>query len=96
MVEQSDVDVAGLLAGDPAAVQDQLDGSGFGPQGELFDDFDRPDGLDATALYEQLTTPVDGGRILTSALVSVLVTDDGRVLVGAVPAEDLLAIAGLS
>ena len=96
VVEQSDVDVAGLLAGDPAAVQDQLDGSGFGPQGELFDDFDRPDGLDATALYEQLTTPVDGGRILTSALVSVLVTDDGRVLVGAVPAEDLLAIAGLS
>jgi len=95
VVERSDVDVEGLLAGDPAAVQDQLDNSGFGPEGELFDDFDRPDGLDATALYDQLTTPVDGGRILTSALVSVLVTDDGRVLVGAVPADDLLAIAGL-
>lgn len=45
-------------------------------------------GLDA------ITTPTDGGRVLTSALVSVLITDDGRVLAGAVPVDTLLDAAG--
>jgi outer membrane lipoprotein-sorting protein len=34
------------------------------------------------------------GRLLTSALVSALLTDDGRLLVGAVPPEMLYAAAG--
>ncbi len=95
VVERTDVDVAGLLAGDPAAVEGELDSAGFGPDNELVQEFDRPDGLDTEALYTELTTPVDGGRLLSSALLSVLVTDDGRVLVGSVPPDDLLAIAGL-
>jgi hypothetical protein len=37
---------------------------------------------------------VDGGRLLTSALLSVLVTDDGRVLAGSVPPEALEEAAG--
>ncbi len=37
---------------------------------------------------------VDGGSLLTTALVSVLVADDGRVLAGAVTPEVLLAEAG--
>ena len=49
--------------------------------------------LDTSALYDQLTQAVPEGRLLTSALLSVLVTDDGRVLVGAVPAETLQALA---
>ena len=49
--------------------------------------------LDTSALYGQLTTAVPEGRLLTSALLSVLVTNDGRVLVGAVPAETLQALA---
>ena len=49
--------------------------------------------LDAAALYQQLTTEVDGGRLLSSTLLSVLVTDDGRVLVGAVPAQTLRDLA---
>jgi hypothetical protein len=38
--------------------------------------------------------PVDGGSLLTTALVSVLIADDGRVLAGAVTPEVLLAAAG--
>ncbi len=45
-------------------------------------------------LVAQLSKPVTGGRAITSALVSVLLTDDGRVLVGAVPAERLSELAG--
>lgn len=40
-------------------------------------------------LLDQLTTRVPEGRLLTSALVSVLLTDDGRALAGAVPADVL-------
>ena len=52
-------------------------------------------GLDAEqlALLDSVTTAVDGGRVLQTALVSVLITDDGRVLAGAVPAERLVETA---
>ena len=104
VTQLSGVDVAGLVSGNPAALptlpgakpiigsqsgQDLLgeflpaDGSG-GPAAP---------GLDASALYNQLTTVVPEGRILTSTLLSVLVTNDGRVLAGAVPADTLRALA---
>ncbi|WP_341361053.1 DUF2092 domain-containing protein [Georgenia sp. M64] len=44
-------------------------------------------------LLEQLTTGTEGGRALTTSLLTVLLTDDGRVLAGAVPLERLLAVA---
>jgi outer membrane lipoprotein-sorting protein len=44
-------------------------------------------------LLVQLTTAVDGGRLLGTDLVNVLIADDGRVLVGAVPLERLQAAA---
>lgn len=47
----------------------------------------------AAGLLRQLSRPVEGGRVVTSALVSVLVLDDGRVLAGAVPPERLLELA---
>lgn len=57
-------------------------------------------GVDVSALtqgqpkrLDQLTTRVAAGRVLSTALVSVLFTDDGRVLVGAVPAAALEAAA---
>jgi hypothetical protein len=52
-------------------------------------------GLDAEqlALLESLTTAVEGGRALQTALVSVLITDDGRVLGGAVPVSRLVEAA---
>jgi len=45
-------------------------------------------------LLDQLSTPVAGGRLISSSLVSVLLMDDGRVLVGAVPGDVLVAAAG--
>ena len=45
-------------------------------------------------LLDQLTEPVEGGRMLSTALLSVLLTDDGRVLAGAVTPEHLLDLAG--
>jgi outer membrane lipoprotein-sorting protein len=49
--------------------------------------------LTASPLYSQLTDAVDGGRALSSTLVSVLVTDDGRVFAGSVPVQRLQAAA---
>ncbi|NRD27124.1 sigma-E factor regulatory protein RseB domain-containing protein [Frigoribacterium sp. VKM Ac-2836] len=46
-------------------------------------------------LLDQLTTEVDGGRVLETSLVSVLLTDDGRLFAGAVDASTLqAAVAG--
>jgi hypothetical protein len=36
---------------------------------------------------------VDGGRVLETSLVTMMITDDGRMLVGAVPAERLVDVA---
>lgn len=43
--------------------------------------------------FRQLSTAVDGGRLIHTALVNVLVTDDGKVLAGSVPAATLEAAA---
>jgi outer membrane lipoprotein-sorting protein len=45
-------------------------------------------------LLDQLARPVPGGRVVSSALLSVLLLDDGRVLAGAVPTERLVELAG--
>ncbi|WP_066039696.1 LolA family protein [Herbiconiux solani] len=45
--------------------------------------------LKTNPLFAQLATPVEGGDALQTTLVSVLLTDDGRVLAGAVPVETL-------
>ena len=38
-------------------------------------------------------TPVPGGRLLSTALVSVLITDDGKMYVGAVTPAALQQVA---
>jgi outer membrane lipoprotein-sorting protein len=45
------------------------------------------------AVLDQLTTQVPEGRLLSTALLTVLMTDDGRVLAGAVPADLLREVA---
>ncbi|MET3140977.1 UNVERIFIED_ORG: outer membrane lipoprotein-sorting protein [Arthrobacter sp. UYEF2] len=45
-------------------------------------------------LLSQAAVVVPGGRLLSTALVNVLLTDDGRIFVGMVPAEQLQAAAG--
>ena len=47
--------------------------------------------LSASPLLDELTSDVDGGRFLHTALVNVLLTDDGRLVVGSVPLERLQA-----
>ncbi|WP_426975807.1 LolA family protein [Pseudarthrobacter sp. O4] len=47
----------------------------------------------AAALLEQAATPVPGGRLVSTALVNVLILDDGRVFAGAVPLERLQSAA---
>ncbi|MDO8146843.1 MULTISPECIES: hypothetical protein [unclassified Isoptericola] len=101
VVEVSDVDVEEILG---ATAEGRLPEGSTGSSGadDLLEEFtDAEEGelpgipeLDTQALYDQLTTPVDGGRLLTSALLSVLVTDDGRVLAGAVPPATLEELAG--
>lgn len=49
--------------------------------------------LGTQPILTQLTSAVDGGRVLTTDLLTVLITDDGRVLAGAVPLERLQAAA---
>jgi len=44
-------------------------------------------------LLDQFTTAVDGGRAIKASLFSVLLTDDGRVLVGSVPVQSLVDAA---
>lgn len=51
------------------------------------------DSSNAAGILDQLTTPVTGGRAVQTALASVLLTDDGRVLVGAVPVDALVIAA---
>ncbi|MBT2503536.1 outer membrane lipoprotein carrier protein LolA [Curtobacterium sp. ISL-83] len=50
-------------------------------------------GKDGSGLLDQLTTAVAGGRAVQTSLVSVYLTDDGRVLAGAVPVSALVAAA---
>lgn len=50
------------------------------------------DGADVD-LLDTLATRVPEGRLVTSALLSILLTDDGRVLVGAVPGDTLRELA---
>jgi hypothetical protein len=52
-------------------------------------------GLDSEqrAMLESVTSEVEGGRVLQTSLMTVLITDDGRVLAGAVPADRLVEAA---
>jgi outer membrane lipoprotein-sorting protein len=45
-------------------------------------------------LLSQAAIAVPGGRLLSTSLVNVLLTDDGRIFVGMVPADRLQAAAG--
>ena len=49
---------------------------------------------DSAGLVASMATPVEGGRVITSALLSVLLLDDGRVLAGPVPTDRLVELAG--
>ena len=49
--------------------------------------------LGSSALLDQLSTPVAGGRLLHTSLVNILLTTDGRIFAGSVPVDQLQAAA---
>ncbi len=90
--EHGDVDGAAERETAP----DAAPGTGPGVSGTGWTRVVELSGVDASrlqgeqaGLLEQLTTRVPEGRLLSSSLLSVLLTDDGRVLAGAVPADVL-------
>ncbi|MDN4612364.1 LolA family protein [Arthrobacter burdickii] len=65
--------------------------AGMGDIMEVKPGMDPEEVAGAQAMLEQALTEVDGGRALQTSLVSVLITDDGRILAGAVSADQLVA-----
>lgn len=57
------------------------------------DDQSEPLTSEQQTMLDSLTVSVDGGRAMQSSLISVLLTDDGRMLVGAVPVSRLTDVA---
>jgi len=53
-----------------------------------------PAELQDPALRDRMATKVDGGYLIHTSLVNVLVTEDGRVFVGSVPQDRLQDVAG--
>jgi len=49
--------------------------------------------VSASPLFDQVTVAVESGRVFSTTLLNVLVTDDGRVFAGSVPVEALQAAA---
>jgi hypothetical protein len=49
--------------------------------------------LTQDGVFQQLTKAANGGRVLSTTLVNVLVTDDGHIIAGAVPVSRLEAVA---
>ncbi len=75
-----------LPAGAPAAPE-----PGTSPESDRGLSGTAPSG--AAALLEQAATPVPGGRLISTALVNILILDDGRVFAGSVPLERLQSAA---
>ena len=80
-----------------AAIAEHEGATGDAQAGEDAASAPSPEQLaEASAALEALTTPVDGGRALQTSLLSVLITDDGRVLAGSVPVDTLVDYAAES
>lgn len=90
-VEQLALPDRAPTAPDSDAPRPTVVGEGWSSVVELPMDAGKTLDAEQLALLDSLTTPVDGGRVLQTALVSVLLTDDGRVLAGAVPVDVLVA-----
>lgn len=97
VVELDGVDTASLLAG--SSVSEAMPAPAPGSaQEQLLDEFGAQDehgfSIDSSVILDALVTPVEGGHAITSTVASVYLTDDGRVLVGAVPVQTLIDLAG--
>jgi outer membrane lipoprotein-sorting protein len=80
----------GTVTPSPEAV---MDGEGWDTVVQVPSDC-VPGELKDSGSLDQWATAVDGGHLIHTSLVNVLVTDDGRVYVGSVPQDRLQAVAG--
>lgn len=90
-----DMDGAKDQAKDPAEnpTEPTITGTGWGTVLE-FPAGDTPaNSGEFAGMIDQLSTQVEGGHLLQTRLLNILLTDDGRVLVGSVPADRLQAVA---
>lgn len=88
------VELPASAAGMGAGGVQGTDGRDAAEGTEGADGADGGEGLgDAAAMLDSLTQRVEGGRIISTSLVTVLFTDDGRLFAGAVTPEHLLAVA---
>ncbi|MEV4951073.1 LolA family protein [Paenarthrobacter nitroguajacolicus] len=84
---------------DPAVAEPEVRGPGATVTGKGWDSVislpagSAPAELTSNPQLSQALQPVDGGRALTTSLLSVLILDDGRVYAGMVPLERLQSAA---
>ncbi|RXZ45238.1 LolA family protein [Agromyces binzhouensis] len=91
VVELDAATVAEMTAGHRAGGGDSADADGADSVAPATEPpFTEGEALD---LLDALTVAVDGGRALQTSLLSVLFTDDGRVLAGSVPVDALVEVA---
>ena len=83
----SDIPVAPDVAGTEARARAAVLGSGWTAVVETHG------ASPATAILNQISTPVSGGRLVTSALISVFITDDGTVFAGPVSGAAIQQVA---
>lgn len=72
--------------------KDGVDGEGWDTVATIPAD-EVPVELKDSTMLNALATEVDGGKLLHTSLVNVLITDDGRIVVGAVELSRLQAVA---
>jgi len=82
----------------PTASKPTVTGTGWStivalPAGSLSATTGATAGNSSSKVLDQLLTPVAGGKVLQTSLVSVFLATDGRVFVGAVSTDQLLAAA---
>jgi outer membrane lipoprotein-sorting protein len=104
-VEEASLPDETMRHGGPGAWANGRWGTGTGehPRGEVVGDgWDAvvvvpvgamPEDLTDSGLLDELAVDVEDGRLLSTPLVNVLLTDDGRVLAGPVPQQRLLEVA---
>lgn len=73
--------------------KDGVDGEGWERVATIPAD-EVPAELTDSTMLNALATEVDGGKLLHTSLVNVLITDDGRAVIGAVQPSRLQAVAG--
>jgi len=86
-------DARGALSNAPDTQEPRLLGEGWTAVLEASDPGLSSGNPQLSAILDKIATPVDGGRLVTSALFTIFMTDDGRIYVGPVSADAIRQVA---